>query len=246
MIISIFLTFLAGLFILIGGVVPFLFKKQEKLHSFSIGLSISVLVLMLVLDLIPESYEILSSTYNLVQTISTLVLITILGIVIVKILDYFIPEHNEFKTSHVALMTSIALFIHNIIEGMALYVTCKTDLHMGVFLVLGVSMHNFALGLSIGSEYYAHDSNKKKLFGLLLFLMLSTLLGGIIMIIFNVYLENSLILGIILSLTIGMIVYIILFELIPHFIEIKNKKTSIIGLVTGTILMLITLLFHSH
>jgi len=158
MIISIFLTFLAGLFILIGGVVPFLFKKQEKLHSFSIGLSISVLVLMLVLDLIPESYEILSSTYNLVQTISTLVLITILGIVIVKILDYFIPEHNEFKTSHVALMTSIALFIHNIIEGMALYVTCKTDLHMGVFLVLGVSMHNFALGLSIGSEYYAHDS----------------------------------------------------------------------------------------
>lgn len=246
MIISIFLTFIAGLFILIGGIVPFFFKNQERLHSFSIGLSISVLILMLILDLIPESYEILSSSYNLMQTISILILVTILGIVVVKILDNFIPEHNEFKTSHVALMTSIALFIHNIIEGMALYVSCKTDLHMGAFLVLGVSMHNFALGLSIGSEYYTHDSNKKKLFGLLSFLMLSTLLGGILMLMFNMYLENSLILGIILSLTIGMITYIIVFELIPHFIEIKNKKTSIIGLVIGSILMLITLLFHSH
>lgn len=246
MITSIFLTFIAGLFILIGGVIPFFFKNQEKLHSFSIGLSIGVLALMLILDLIPESFEILKSNYSVFGTILLMILVSILGIFLVKLLDNFIPEHNEFKSSHVALVTSIALFIHNLIEGMALFATCETDIHTGMFLVLGVSMHNFALGLSIASEYYTHEANKKKLFVLLLFLMISTLVGGILMALFNTYLENNLILGIILSITIGMIIYIVVFELIPHFIELKNKKPSIKGLIFGVVLMVVTLLFHSH
>ena len=55
---------------------------------------------------------------------------------------------------------------------------------------------------------------------------------------------NDVIRGILLSLTLGMILYIVLFEFIPEIRTIKNKKLSIFGIVLGIIIFLITLLFE--
>lgn len=245
MIKSLLLTFLAGLFILFGGMFVLLFKNKDRIHSFSIGLSIGVLLLLLILDLVPESYELLNASFNKTGSIVLLILISILGILLVRLLDHFMPEHHgEHKTTHVAQMTGIALFIHNVVEGMALYATCMADIKMGLMLVIGIAMHNFALGLSISSELLTHEKNKKHLFNTLLFLTISTFIGGVVMSLFNVYLETSLTLAIIITLTVGMIVYIVFFELIPHFINIKKKKNATIGLIVGIILMLLTLLFE--
>lgn len=241
MINSILLTFLAGFFIFLGGILVLFIKNKEKLHSFSIGLSIGVLVLLLFLELLPESFELINSKLNTGVSALMVFLISLGGIGIIKMLDKYVPEHNVIASSHIALITSIALFIHNVIEGMALYATCQIDIMSGILLVIGVSMHNFALGLSISSEYYAHNNKNKEIMMILIFLTFSTLFGGLIMMIFNVYLESSLILGIILSLTVGMIIFIVFFELIPHIKEIKNKKTSFVGILVGILLITISM-----
>ena len=51
--------------------------------------------------------------------------------------------------------------------------------------------------------------------------------------------------GIMLSLTLGMIVYIVFFELLNH-VKHQNKKNNSIGIIIGAVLILISLIFHRH
>ena len=54
-------------------------------------------------------------------------------------------------------------------------------------------------------------------------------------------LVNEIILGILLSITLGMLVYISVFELLPRILEMKNKKYSIAGILLGVLLIVITM-----
>ena len=50
---------------------------------------------------------------------------------------------------------------------------------------------------------------------------------------------NPIVLGILLSITLGMLLFITINELIPRIKATKNKKTSIIGIAIGLILVII-------
>lgn len=49
---------------------------------------------------------------------------------------------------------------------------------------------------------------------------------------------NEFVLGCLMSLTVGMIIYLVLFELLIELGASKNRKYSVIGLVVGVVLML--------
>lgn len=54
------------------------------------------------------------------------------------------------------------------------------------------------------------------------------------------YLINDLVIGILISLTLGMIAYIEIFELIPHLIHSKDKIRSFWGAMIGVIIIAIS------
>ena len=54
---------------------------------------------------------------------------------------------------------------------------------------------------------------------------------------------NSYVTGILLSLTIGVLIYMAFFELLEH-LKHQNKKVTIIGLFIGILIFLISLLIH--
>ena len=56
---GIILTFIAGLFFLIGGLISLKVKNKEKLNAFSISLAIVIIINLLIMDLIPEILELL-------------------------------------------------------------------------------------------------------------------------------------------------------------------------------------------
>ena len=68
-------------------------------------------------------------------------------------------------------------------------------------------------------------------------LTLSSFLGGLIFLIFNNI--SNIILGIILALTIGMLMYIIFRELLPEIKNYKNKKEVFLGGGLGLIILVI-------
>lgn len=242
---SLLVTLLLGMFLLVGTLIVFLTDNDKKLVNFSIGLALSVMVMLAIGDLIPEAYELIKASYNLTDTIIIIVVSILIGIVILKILDLYIPDHdsdNKEQLLHIGIVSAVALVLHNIIEGMALYGVLMTSVKLGVLVCIGIGLHNIPLGLTITSTLFKANNNKKKTILTVLCVSLSTFVGGLLMFLFGNTI-NDFLLGVLLAITLGMILYIALFELLPHVRENKNKYT-VFGILLGLILMIISTFIH--
>ncbi len=248
MFISLLLCLIVGLFMLIGIIPVFKSKKSSKLIEFSIALAFSVLVILGFLEILPESVELINSKITITYSYILVFVLAIIGIIILKIIDIFIPNHSHDGNSntktlkHIAIITAVAVCVHNIIEGMALYSSFILSIKTGIIFSVGIALHNIALGLLIASGIYNSNNNKKQTFIYMLIISLSTFVGSIIMMLFNIYLESNFVLGIVLSLTLGMIIYISILELLPLLLNGKSKIVRIVGVITGLIVMLVTML----
>lgn len=240
---EILFTLMVGLFTFIGSIIIFIIKNNKKVVDFSITIGFGVLFALIVLELIPETLELLQTKIQVTQSIVLVLLLVGLGIGILKVLDKFIPDHdasNNKNLVHIGIMTSVALIIHNILEGMAIYTSFNTSVKFGLLLSIGVALHNIPLGMSITSMFYKSGKDNKKALFMSLIVSLSTFIGGLIAWIFSGFMFEDFSKGLILSITLGMLVYIVLFELLEHVLEIKNKKITITGILLGFSLLIIS------
>lgn len=238
---NLLITLIVGLSTLVGSIIVITTNNSKKIVDFSVSLGFGVIIALIILGIFPESLELIQSKCNSITALIIIILLTILGIIILKILDKFIPDHdahNKKNLIHVGLITSLALFIHNYLEGMAVYTSLNTSFDFGIMLALGVALHNIPLGMSITSFLYNEGTKKALIYSL--FVSLATFIGGLTLIIFNNLIINEFIRGLILSITLGMLVYIIIFELLPHILKSKNKLKSISGIIVGIIIFSIS------
>ena len=244
---SVILTLIAGLFFLLGGLISKKFKNKEVLNHFSIALAFIIMLNLIFTDLIPESLELLEA-YKTSSRIFMIISFIILGILILKILDFFIPDHHhehheEEKNikehisheKHIGTLTVISLILHNVLEGFAIFGLSLNDFKLGIMICISVALHNIPLGTHIFSSL---SLNKNK--GLISILTLSSLIGGITFLIVGEI--SNLLLAIITCITLGMLIYIEIFELLPEMIHSIKKKETIIGLIVGLIILGISLL----
>ena len=235
---AICITLLSGLSFFIGYLITKLIKNEKKLIIFSIGFSFTIILGLIFFDLLPECIEAIENKWVIFG-------FTLLGILLLKALDLFIPdhEHEESKRKdhmeHIGLISALALFIHNIIEGTAIYTASLTSLSIGIFTSLGVSFHNIPLGIQISSLV----KNKKEKIILLSLLSLSSILGIIVIKLLKITLTEY-ISGVLISITLGMLIYIAFFELLCELKENIKKKELLIGIMTSVILILVGHIFH--
>lgn len=236
-IIGLLLTLLLGSFILIGVYLVHLFKNKDKFLLISLSMAFGVMISLLFLEIVPEVIEIFIEKYNILNSVLLILLFTFIGFLILKLLDKFVPDHDTNNLSHIGIVSSIAIIIHNIIEGMAIYNTVVSDLNMGILLSLGVGLHNIPLGMAISSTTY--KDNKKSTI-LVVLIALSTFIGGLLIALFNV--SNEIIMGILLSITVGMLLYINIIELLPRLVLSKDKKTVVLSVLSGVVILVISIL----
>lgn len=239
------LTLITGVFFLIGGLISLKIKSKEKLNAFSIALAFIIIINLLVMDLIPEILELLES-YDLSFKILIIAIFGILGILVLKVLDFFIPDHHHehhddeidkrehiSHINHIGTLTLISLILHNLLEGFAIAGMTLNNFEVGLMICISVALHNIPLGTTIFSSLDIHKN--KFLIGIL---TLSSFIGGLIfLIIGNI---SDLVLAIISIITLGMLIYISLLELLPEIWQNKKKKETIIGLITGVIIIVIS------
>lgn len=245
-----FITLLVGLFTVVGSMLVFFTKNNKKFINFSICLAFGVMITLGVLELLPESYELITAHINTPYNIMMLLLCIGVGIMVLKTLDSFVPDHNhdhkhdkEHKLNlfHIGIISSIALVLHNIIEGITLYSALVMSLNSGIMMGLAIGIHNIPLGMVISSTFYKKTSSKVKTVIISTIISLSTFVGGLLAYICSGYVMSELLEGILLAVTLGMIIYITVFELLAQIKEIKNKKFSIGVILIGIIVMLISL-----
>ena len=238
MYLGIIFTILVGLFFLIGIILLNNSKHKDKMSIFTISLAFVVLIGLLLFDLLPE----------LLETKNTLLLIpSLIGLIFLILIDKLIPHHHhehlenndnieEHKEhlNHIGIVTIISLAIHNMIEGLTLYSVTLTSIKSGLLMMLGISLHNIPLGFQIGNSL-----NKNKYSKLLIFILcISSFLGSLIIILFGSLSEN--IINILLSITFGMLLYILIFELLHEILVSLKKKETIYGIIIGVIILIIT------
>ncbi len=239
---ALFITFLLGFFIIIGVIIAFFLKKQKKVLDFIFAFALSILTMLILTDLLGHTIEHLG-----IKHIYLFILFTCLGLLIFKIIDDFVPEHEDAKMTkneekknivHIGVLATIALIIHNFVEGMAIYLTSANDINLGIMMALGVGLHNIPLGIIITTTLNSDKNTGKYLF-CIISLFISSFLGGLLLFLLNINTVSDIVIGSLLALTIGMLLYIIIFELYPKVKKTTNKKITIIGLVTGVIIALI-------
>lgn len=235
-------TMIAGLFFLVGSLIAFFSKNKKWLVDFSLGLSFSVMVMLLAFDIVPEVIELLEGKGKIFMYV-----FIIFGIVLLKLIDMLVPHHDheaEIKThdrhlKHIGVISSLALIIHNVIEGIGIYNLTALNTRAGIIMAIGVGLHNIPFGIEITATLNGTKKGKKNILLYILLLSLSTLFGALIMLVFKGV--SDFVLGCLMSLTIGMIIYLVLFELLGELISIKNKKYSSFGLILGFVLMILVI-----
>ena len=130
---ALFITFLLGFFIIIGVIIALFLKKQKKVLDFIFAFALSILTMLILVDLLGHTIEHLG-----IKHIYLFILFTCLGLLIFKIIDDFVPEHEDAKMTkkeekknivHIGVLATIALIIHNFVEGMAIYLTATNDIN---------------------------------------------------------------------------------------------------------------------
>ena len=237
---TLLITFILGLFLLLGAVIARGVKEKETVEELSIAIGFGALLIVALFDLIPE----LAHTFNS-DKFYVPVAFVLAGFGLLKVLDIFIPDHasNDDESRemiHIGLISAFAIIIHNVIEGMAVYGIALESMRQGVSLAFGIGLHNIPMGMLIYTTLKDEDRTKKYLvIGLA---TISTFAGGLAMTMMDGYMD-AFIIDILIAMTLGMIIYILALELFPHMMRQGSAKVSVTGAIAGAAVTAIAMMF---
>ena len=129
--------------------------------------------------------------------------------------------------------------LHNIPEGITTFISSHHDLSLGITLSIGIALHNIPEGISIAIPIYYATKNKKKAIFLTFISGFSELLGAILAYLFLAPYITSFSLGIILSVTAGIMIHISCFELLPTAWKYASPIRIIIAFLFGFYVMIL-------
>ena len=236
---ELFVTFLAGISILVGALVVKLTNNKEEVEQVSMAMALTALLSLLIFDLLPEVKESAGE-----HGWPFMLFMILLGLFLLIILDRFVPEHEDTELNHdtgnavhIGMIAALAIVVHNIVEGMTVYSMLFENFQAGVILAFGIALHNIPMGMMIYTTMI-HQKRRDKgiVFGAV---TLSTLLGGLIMFSVSGHLSEAVI-CILVAIATGMILYIVFWELFPHVLKTKGYLLNIIGAVLGFVLVFIS------
>jgi ZIP family zinc transporter len=149
---------------------------------------------------------------------------------------------KNHKLMRMGIFTALAIAIHNFPEGIATFIAALQEPRIAIPIAAAIAIHNIPEGVAVSVPiYYATGSKKKAL--LYSFLSgfaepMGALVGYLILMPF---LSDTL-MGVIFALVAGIMVFISLDELLPSAREYGEHHLSIYGLVSGMVVMAISLL----
>jgi len=234
---SFILTSMAGLSTIIGFFIIFLPFNKDKIIAFSLAFSSSVMFTISIIDLIPSSSAYLNN-YNVIFKVLLIMFFLILGICMSNYISHKVDNDNNLKK--IGIVSLIAIILHNIPEGIITFMVSGVNLSLGIELAIAIGMHNIPEGVSIAIPLYYATNKKLKTFIIVLIAGLSEVVGALICFIFLKNIINDFFIGIIFSIISGIMINISLTELLPGALSYQNKKLVTIGLVLGSLVMIIS------
>ncbi len=240
----ILITSLAGLSTVLGSLIVFFIKDFKKSYlSFFLGLSAGVMIYLSLIELLPEAIE--GIGFVKANTIF------FLGILFVAVIDLLVPHHFKSCKSkdydkglmRMGLMTALGIAIHNFPEGMMVFLTSFSDLRFGLFIALATALHNIPEGIAIVIPVLYATKNRLKALKMSFWAGIVEPIGGLVsFFVLQPFLTNGFI-SFLFAFIAGIMIYISLDELLPSCFKNCQGHTAITGIITGMLLMSVSLSF---
>lgn len=252
-----FLTLLAGLSTGIGSFIAFFSKNTNKTFlSVSLGFSAGVMIYVSMIEIFSEAQKSLISFMG--ERVGSRITVASFfgGMLLIAVIDKLIPsEENPHevklieeksdksqKLMRMGVLTALAIGIHNFPEGMATFVSALKDPKLAIPIVVAIAIHNIPEGIAVSVPIYHATGSKKTAFKYSFLSGLAEPIGALVgWIVLKPFL-NDMVLGMIFAGVAGIMVFISFDELLPAAREYGKHHLSIYGLISGMVVMAISLL----
>lgn len=250
------ITLFAGLATAIGGGIAFIVKKDNlKALSVGLGFSAGVMIFLSFTDILPEAGKLLA--VNFPNKYEWLVYGGfIIGLVVAILIDYFIPDHidtdevlnpdapckHQHRIKRAGLFTAVAICVHNFPEGMATFLTTTQNITLGISVGLAIAIHNIPEGIAVALPIY-HVTGKKR--SAMLYAALSGItepIGAIVGLFLFSLLLPQIMIGMLMAAVAGIMIYLAFDTLLPLAREYGNWHLSMVGIVSGMLVIWVSLI----
>lgn len=254
------LTLFAGLSTGIGSALALLTKKtNKKFLSLALGFSAGVMIYISFVEIYASANDALTKTYGAKMGSLATVVGFFGGMFLIALIDKLIPEeenphelhsveemdgnseHHKNSLMRTGMFTALAIGIHNFPEGLATFVAALQDPTLGLPIAIAIAIHNIPEGVAVAVPIFYATGSKMKAFKLSFISGLSEPIGAIIGYVVLYRFINDTVLGYVFAMVAGIMVFISLDELLPAAKEYGEHHLSIYGLISGMIVMAISL-----
>src|SRR5574344_401578 len=204
-----------------GGLISAIFRKEvDRYLNFCMGLSGGIMLAVVVFDLMKEAMDSSGVLYT--------VLFTFMGVLLTMLIKSKLDFAGEMQSGYLIF---ISILLHNLPEGLAIGSSFISAQYLGITLAIVIGLHNIPEGLATALSLTGSKVPAKKV-------ILFTFIAGIPMGIgsfLGVYFAGIFksLICLFLSLAAGTMLFVVIDEIMP-----KSKSLySIIGFLTGTIIV---------
>jgi len=240
---ALILSTIAGLSTTIGSFIAFVMKEpSKKFISLIMGFSAGVMILISFVDLLQQGIKTLGFLFGHIYFLIGMFLMLIIDISISHKYEFEDKKENfENKLQKTSLMVTLGIFIHNFPEGMATFLATIKSIDLGFILCFAIALHNIPEGIAVAVPIYTSTKSRKKAFFWSFISGISEPMGALIVGLFLFPFINDFILGVMLTGVGGFMVYISLDELLPASRDCGFEHLSIIGIILGMLVMVLSL-----
>ncbi|MBN2829257.1 MAG: zinc transporter ZupT [Candidatus Cloacimonetes bacterium] len=257
------LTIFAGLSTGIGSLFAFVSKKTDaKFLSVSLGFSAGVMLYVSFIEIFQKARFALGEVYGMKTGTWLTVAGFFGGMFLIAMIDKLVPSYenpheiqslsslegsgNKAGLMRMGILSALAITIHNFPEGLATFASAMKDPTLGVSIAIAIAIHNIPEGIAVSVPIYYATGSKKKAFIFSFLSGLSEPVGAVLGYFLLRTVFNDVTFGIIFASVAGIMVYISLDQLLPTAEEYGEHHLSIYGLVSGMILMALSLLLFMN
>ncbi|MGV8087286.1 MAG: ZIP family metal transporter [Candidatus Woesearchaeota archaeon] len=224
------------------GAILGIIKYPSKWLIFNmLAFAAGVMLAISFLNLIPQS---ISFSSGIIAAIGVTI-----GAFLMYIIDKIIPHvHPEIELDHIdkdfcniqksSRYITVALFIHNIPEGMVIALGTITNNALGIIVAIAITIQKIPEGICTAAPIYYCTKSRFKAFMIACSTLIPLLVGFFIA--YFLYQNVSpLIIGLIIGITAGFMIYISADELVPSSSRKISHHSTIISLIIGVLFVII-------
>lgn len=242
---AILLTSLAGLSTTIGSIISLFYRNPGPVFmAFIMGFSAGIMIFISFVELLQSGIDSVGFIYGSIAFFFGMVVLFIIDVLLPHIFileDYKHTDSNISKLRKASIFTAIGIGIHNFPEGIATFAGTLKGVDIGISLAIAIAIHNIPEGIAVSVPVYAFTKSIRKSFMWSFISGVSEPFGAFIAGLILMPFLNDFVLGLILCAAGGLMVFIAFDELLPVSHSYEKEHISIIGVMTGMIIITISL-----